>query len=152
MPACSVEGKGLVTMFQRLVMDAVNSVALPYFAKQSRESQNLERIVYGRDGTHYRSWAGRSFSVSHLMAYPAIRILYGPQWDDAVDPARWLAIACVFSIPAAICPPPLIADRCHKRRPQGYRIFNRHHCPFCGVWRWTRTSGAKPMLDHRCCN
>ena len=44
-----------------------------------------------------------------LMAYPAIRILYGPQWDDAVDPARWLAIACAFAIPAAICPPVLIA-------------------------------------------
>ncbi len=29
-------GQGLVTMFQRLVLDAVNSVALPYFARQSR--------------------------------------------------------------------------------------------------------------------
>lgn len=101
-------GQGLVTMFQRLVMDAVNSVALPYFAKQSRESGNLSSsFLVAMELITGLGWAF-FFGIS-LMAYPAVRILYGPQWDDAVDPARWLAIACAFSIPAAICPSSLIA-------------------------------------------
>lgn len=101
-------GQGLVTMFQRLVMDAVNSVALPYFAKQSRESGNLGvSFLVAMELVTGLGWA--FFFGIALMAYPAIRILYGPQWDDAVDPARWLAISCAFAIPAAICPPVLIA-------------------------------------------
>lgn len=101
-------GQGLVTMFQRLVMDAVNSVVLPYFAKQSRESGNVGvSFLVAMELITGLGWAF-FFGVA-LMAYPAIRILYGPQWDEAVDPARWLAIACAFSIPAAICQPVLIA-------------------------------------------
>lgn len=101
-------GQGLVTMFQRLVMDAVNSVALPYFARQSRESGNVgASFMVAMELITGLGWA--FFSGIALMAYPAVRILYGTQWDDAVDPARWLAVACAFSIPAAICPPALIA-------------------------------------------
>lgn len=101
-------GQGLVTMFQRLVMDAVNSVALPYFAKQSREAGSLgASFLVAMELITGLGWA--FFFGIALMAYPAIRILYGPQWDNAVDPARWLAIACAVSIPAAICSPPLIA-------------------------------------------
>ncbi len=101
-------GQGLVTMFQRLVMDAVNSVALPYFSKQSRESANLgASFMVAMELVTGLGWA--FFFGIALMAYPAIRILYGSQWDDAVDPARWLAISCAFATPAAICPPVLIA-------------------------------------------
>jgi O-antigen/teichoic acid export membrane protein len=101
-------GQGLVAMFQRLVMDAVNAVALPYFAKQSRESQNLgASFLVAMELISGLGWS--FFFGITLMAYPAIRILYGPQWDDAVDAARWLAVASAISIPAAICPPPLIA-------------------------------------------
>lgn len=101
-------GQGLVTMFQRLVMDAVNSVALPFFAKQSREARNLGApFLVAMELITGLGWA--FFIGISLMAYPAIRILYGSQWDEAVDSARWLAIASAFSIPAAICPPPLIA-------------------------------------------
>ena len=101
-------GQGLVTMFQRLVMDAVNSVALPYFAKQSREAGNIgSPFLVAMELITGLGWA--FFFGIALMAYPAIRILYGSQWDEAVDPARWLAVACAFSIPAAICPPALIA-------------------------------------------
>lgn len=101
-------GQGLVVMFQRLVMDAVNAVALPFFAKQSRESKNLAASFLV--AMELITGLGWSFFIGiALMAYPAIRILYGSQWDDAVEPARWLAIACAFSIPASVCSPPLIA-------------------------------------------
>jgi O-antigen/teichoic acid export membrane protein len=100
-------GQGLVTMFQRLVLDAVNSVALPYFARQSREARDLGvSFLVAMELITGLAWA--FFSGIALMAYPAIRILYGAQWDVAVDPTRWLAIASALAIPAAICSPPLI--------------------------------------------
>jgi O-antigen/teichoic acid export membrane protein len=100
-------GQGLVTMFQRLVLDAVNAVALPYFARQSRESRDLGvPFLIAMELITGLGWV--FFSGIALMAWPAIRILYGTQWDAAVDPARWLAVACAVAIPAAICSPPLI--------------------------------------------
>jgi len=100
-------GQGLVIMFQRLVMDAVNTVALPYFARQSREARDISSpFLVAMELITGLGWA--FFSCIALLAYPAIRILYGVQWDDAVDPARWLAVACAFAIPGAICSQPLI--------------------------------------------
>jgi O-antigen/teichoic acid export membrane protein len=100
-------GQGLVAMFRSLVLDATNTVALPYFARQSREARDLGvPFLITMELITGLGWA--FFSGIALMAYPVIRILYGTQWDIAVDPARWLAVASAFSIPAAICSPPLI--------------------------------------------
>ena len=100
-------GQGLVTMFHSLVMDAVNTVSLPYFARQSREGRDLgPSFLVAMELITGLGWA--FFSGIALMAYPVIRILYGAQWDAAVDPARWLAVACIFSMSASICSPPLI--------------------------------------------
>jgi len=100
-------GQGLMAMFRNLVLDAVNTVALPYFARQSREGHDLGvPFLTAMELVTGLAWA--FFSAIALMAYPIIRILYGAQWDTAVDPARWLAIASAVAIPAAICSPPLI--------------------------------------------
>ncbi|UCV01935.1 lipopolysaccharide biosynthesis protein [Dechloromonas denitrificans] len=100
--------QGLVSMFQRLVMDAVNAVALPYFAKQSREAKSLgSAFIVAMELVTGLGWA--FFAGIGILAYPAIHILYGDQWGAAVDPARWLAIACAITIPSATCYAPLIA-------------------------------------------
>ena len=100
--------QGLVTMFQRLVMDAVNAVALPYFAKQVRESKDLgNAFVVAMELVTGLGWA--FFAGISILAYPAIHIFYGNQWGDAVDPARWLALACAIAIPSSACYAPLIA-------------------------------------------
>ncbi len=100
-------GQGLVAMFRSLVLDAANTVALPYFARQSREARDLgPPFLIAMELITGLAWA--FFSGIALMAYPVIRILYGAQWDIAVDPARWLAVASALSIPAAICSSPLI--------------------------------------------
>lgn len=79
--------QGLVVMFQRLVMDAVGTVALPYFSKQSRESADIApAFVVAMELVCGLGWS--FFFGIALLAYPAIQILYGPQWDAAVDPAR----------------------------------------------------------------
>ena len=100
-------GQGLAAMFQHLVLNAVNTVALPYFARQSREARDLgASFLVAMELLTGLAWV--FFSNIALMAYPVIRILCGAQWDAAVDPARCLAVASALSIPAAICSPPLI--------------------------------------------
>lgn len=100
--------QGLVTMFQRLVMDAVNAVALPYFARQSRESRDLgSAFIVAMELVTGLGWA--FFAGIAILAYPAILILYGSQWNEAVAPTRWLALACAISIPSSVCYTPLIA-------------------------------------------
>lgn len=100
--------QGLVSMFQRLVLDAVNAVALPYFSMQARESKDLgSAFIVAMELVTGLGWA--FFSGVSILAYPAIYILYGNQWGEAVDPARWLALACAISITSATCHAPLIA-------------------------------------------
>ena len=102
-------GQGLVAMFERLVMDAVNTVALPFFAKQTREGADVApsflracALVTG---------LGWSFlGCLSVLAFPLIRILYGNQWDAAVNPTRWMAVAMGVSVPTYICLAPLLAS------------------------------------------
>lgn len=99
---------GLIMMFDRLVMSGISSVAISWFAKQSREQGNISQPFLR--ATSYVSALGWSFAVSLIfMAHPAMRILYGDQWDGAVDLTRVLAVALVFSMPASMCVAALMA-------------------------------------------
>ncbi|WP_294255196.1 oligosaccharide flippase family protein [Propionivibrio sp.] len=99
---------GLVSMFQRLIMDAVNAVALPYFAKQFRESKDYAAsFIVAMELVTGLGWS--FFAGICVLAYPAIHILYGDQWGDAVNPTRWLAIAYAIGVPSSVCYTPLIA-------------------------------------------
>lgn len=100
--------QGLVAMFQQLVIDAVGAVALPYFAGELRAGRPLARpflrmseLVLGL------GWA--FFAVLAVLAFPIIRLLYGDQWDAAVLPCRWLALAGMFGLPGLMCQAPLVA-------------------------------------------
>jgi O-antigen/teichoic acid export membrane protein len=93
---------GLVQMFNRLVTDAVSAVCLPWFAKQSREVGDF--VAPFLKATAYVTALGWSFCVLIVcLAHPIVRVLYGTQWDDSVDLARYLAVATAFSVPAALC-------------------------------------------------
>jgi O-antigen/teichoic acid export membrane protein len=100
---------GLVQMFHRLFVDAVGAVCLPWFAKRSREQG--EFVAPFLKATSYVTAFGWSFCFAIIcLAKPAIRLLYGDQWDLSVDPARLLAVAMVFSVPAALCPTALLSS------------------------------------------
>jgi O-antigen/teichoic acid export membrane protein len=100
--------QGLVSLFQQLVMSAVGSVALPFFAKENRAGRPLgPPFLLVAELLTGLAWP--FFGILSLFAYPAIRILYGPQWDAAVEPTRWLAMAAAVGLPAMICSSPLIA-------------------------------------------
>lgn len=93
---------GLVQMFNRLVTDAVGSVCLPWFSKQSREQGGF--IEPFLKATAYVSVVGWFFcTVVVCLAHPIVRLLYGTQWDESVNLARLLAIATAFSVPTSLC-------------------------------------------------
>jgi O-antigen/teichoic acid export membrane protein len=100
--------RGIVTVFDELVTVAVGAVARPYFAKELRLGRELKTpflhasaLITALGWSFYGSLA--------VLAYPTIRLLYGDQWDQAVDPARWLAIASLFLVACSGCLAPLLA-------------------------------------------
>jgi len=100
---------GLVQMFQRLFVDAVGAVCLPWFSKQSRERGNV--VAPFLKATAYVSAFGWTFCVLIVcLAHPIVRALYGTQWDHSVDLARLLAVAMAFRVPATLCRTALLSS------------------------------------------
>lgn len=93
---------GLLQMFNRLFVEAVGAVCLPWFSKQSREHGGFAEPYL--KATSYVTACGWSFCIAVLcLTQPIVRVLYGSQWDASVDLARLLAVATAFSVPASLC-------------------------------------------------
>lgn len=88
---------GLVEMFNRLVIQAVSPVCLPFLANGVR-----------RDGTVVPSLVQTTMLVTGvgwpflaflgLAAFPAIRLMYGPQWTAAVPVAQVLCVVAAVEL------------------------------------------------------
>ena len=99
---------GLVQMFNRLFVDAVGAVCLPWFAKESRDRGSF--VAPFVKATAYVTAFGWSFCLAIIcLAHPIVRVLYGNQWDQSVDLVRILAVAMAFSVPAALCQTALLS-------------------------------------------
>lgn len=100
---------GLVQMFNRLFMEAVSAVCLPWFAKQSRDHGSFVNPFL--KASAYITALGWSFCFAIIfLAQPVVRALYGTQWDQAVDLTRLLAVAMMFSVPTALCGTALLSS------------------------------------------
>lgn len=100
---------GLATMFQRLVLDATQAVAIPLFARARREQGNFEEPFL--KATAYVTALGWTFYLwLAMLAFPVTRLLYGSQWDASVDATRWLALGMAISVPCAMCTQALMAS------------------------------------------
>ena len=96
-------GNGLATMFQKLVLDAMQAVATPMFAKAQRENGNITELFLRT--ISYVTALGWSFFVGlMLLAFPIVRVLYGDQWDDSIVLLRLLCIGMCIGLPASMCP------------------------------------------------
>lgn len=94
---------GLALMFQRLVLDATNVVAVSHFAKSAREGRDVAAAFL--QAMSYVTVLGWAFFLSlALLAAPAIYVLYGNQWGEAIPATRTIAIACLIGLPGALCP------------------------------------------------
>lgn len=93
---------GLVSMFNRLVLDAMYSVAIPALAAQARNDQDpaptfLRALSY----ITVLNWV---FAVNLIaLAQPVTELLYGTQWDKSAQLTRLLAIASAVLAPTHIC-------------------------------------------------
>ena len=86
-------GGGLVEMFNRLVLRSVFTVCMPYLAKSDREEGAIAP-AYVRCVSYMTAVGWPFLTFLGLAAYPAIQIVYGPQWDAAVPLAQVLCFAC----------------------------------------------------------
>jgi O-antigen/teichoic acid export membrane protein len=99
---------GLVAIFQRLVTDVINGVALSWFAKEARQGGDFSQSFVKATG--YVTVIGWTFCLTIIfLAHPIIALLFGPQWIGAVDLARVLAAAMAFGVPVTLCFAALVA-------------------------------------------
>lgn len=90
-------GNGIVELFNRLIVRPVWLVCMPYYAKSDREGVSIAS-AYTTSVSYITvvSWPFLAFLA--LAAFPAIRIMYGPQWDDAVMLAQVLCLARAIDV------------------------------------------------------
>jgi O-antigen/teichoic acid export membrane protein len=99
---------GLASMFNRLILDATQSVAMPLFSKALRDGNSLGPIFM--KATSYVTVIGWTFfGVMIVLAEPLVRVLYGDQWDASVPLARQIAGAMAIGLPAVFCSTALMA-------------------------------------------
>lgn len=97
-------GFGLVNMYRRKVVSAVNSVALPAFAKEHREQQ-LAPELFRRALVLFTGISWPFFGVGVLMGGAIIRLFFGTQWEASVPVLQWLCGAAILGTLVYQCGP-----------------------------------------------
>lgn len=88
---------GMVEIFHRLVMRSIMPVCLPYFAQGMREHGSPRKGLLRT--MSLLSAVGWPFLLFvGLAAYPAIRLMYGIQWVDAVPLSRILVTVAAVEL------------------------------------------------------
>lgn len=95
-------GNGLAAMFQKLVLDATQVVAVPMFAKEARARGDVSQSFL-RSVSYVTVLGWSFFSGLALLAHPAVLLLYGDQWGGAVAATRWISVSFMLALPAAMC-------------------------------------------------
>jgi O-antigen/teichoic acid export membrane protein len=74
--------QGVMLLFQRDLMEAINNVAFPAFARTRREGGDLES-AYRRTVTAVTALAWPFYGFFALFPHESLRVLFGPQWDTS---------------------------------------------------------------------
>ncbi len=88
---------GLVELFNRLLLQSIMPVVGPAFA-QSARVQGEVRTVYLTGTAHLTAVAWPLLLLTGLLSYPAIRLIYGPQWIESVALAQVLCIGAAVGV------------------------------------------------------
>ena len=119
---------GLLELFNRTVLRAVLPVCLPYFADSARSGAGV-KAGYLKASSLLTGIGWPFFAVMGLLAFSAIRILYGPQWMPAVTLAQILCIAGMLELPYYLATEVMIAqgrvDQSNRLQffVQGFRVL-----------------------------
>lgn len=89
--------QGIMNLFHRDIMAAIRKVAFPFFAKAYRENEPLEsRYISSVSAVTVIAWPFYGFAA--FYALEILRIMFGPQWDEA---AELVPIFCIAGAVAA---------------------------------------------------
>lgn len=92
---------GLTSLFEQFILSAVGGVALPTFAQRYRDGEDVKPgFLLGLE--YITAIALPFYTVLGLMAAPAINVLLGPQWSDAIPILRILCAAAAITSLASL--------------------------------------------------
>lgn len=84
-------GLGFIQFLSQTVFSSIQPVVLPYMAKSRREAGRV-REAYLKASVLTGAILIPVLGVASLSSLPAIRFMFGDQWDAAAPVAAWLAI------------------------------------------------------------
>jgi O-antigen/teichoic acid export membrane protein len=100
---------GLLEIFNKTVMRAVLPVCLPYFSQAARSGQGTAS-GYLKATSLLTGIGWPFFLFIGLVAFSAIRLLYGPQWMQSVPLTQILCLAAVLELPYYLTSEVMIAE------------------------------------------
>lgn len=115
---------GLVELFNRSVLRSAINICLPFFAKEEREGKSAAGGYL--KATALLTGVGWPFlACTALLAFSAIRLLYGDQWLPAVPLAKVLCVVAVLELPYWLATEVMIAA---GRIDQSHRLQAKVQC------------------------
>lgn len=88
-------GLGFIEFLSQSMVMGVAPVALPYLSRVKREGHDLV-AAYTRSTLLLGALVWPVLAVASLVSFPAIRLFFGDQWDDAAPIAALLAFWALF--------------------------------------------------------
>jgi O-antigen/teichoic acid export membrane protein len=101
-------GMGYVDFISKSILDGVGSVAQPYMSDMKRRGNDIAQ-AYIKATALLCSLVWPVLVVAGFSALPAIRLLFGNQWDTAAPIASALSIWMCIKVISFFSPPLLIA-------------------------------------------
>lgn len=89
---------GLIEMFNRLVLQAVEQVALPHLSARHRAGED-PREPYLVSVQYLTVLAWPFYALLAIAAAPVIRVLFGNQWDTAIPILQLLCLGECLMVP-----------------------------------------------------
>lgn len=100
---------GLIEIFNRIVLRTVIPICLPYFAQEARRGARTAP-GYLKATTMLTGVGWPFFVVVGLLAFSAIRLLYGAQWVPSVPLAQILCLVGLLELPYWLATEVMIAE------------------------------------------
>lgn len=88
---------GAIELIHRFIVRGIRPVMLPYYSARQREGEDLKH-GYLKSVTFVTGVTWPALTILGLMAYPAIRLLYGQQWLASVPLMQVLCAAFAIEV------------------------------------------------------
>ena len=90
-------GYGMLELFNRSVLSAISPICLPYFAKGSQQDGGVA-VGYLKSMTFITVIGWPFFAFTGIVAFAAVRIIYGNQWMAAAPLAQILSLVAAIEL------------------------------------------------------